>query len=178
MIAPKTENVFVLSRKCHIPARCKKPFLAWYSRVEKAKGRRPTIAELVKEMRRKGSPLQGMVEQGQAKAAEAYWRNQAQYFLRHVEVVRVNITTKEVLTEPVCAYVPLLQQRHKAFDEAAYVPTGRITAKKERLSVVEQAHADFESWLNRFERYAEFLQEFQSVVEAYRKLQRRLQKTN
>jgi len=174
MVTGKTKEVFQLSEHCHIKARFREPFLKWYTKTEKTKGRRPTIKELTAEMRRKGSPLQGMVKQNQREAAGEYWRKMAQYYLRHVDVVRVNIVTKEILTQPVRAYVALEKKRHEAFGEGGYVPTGRTMTRTERLSVVKQARADFDAWLARFERYAEFMNTFRPVVEAYRKLQESL----
>lgn len=176
MVSQKTEIVLQLADDCRIRASCKEAFLKWYAKVEKAKGRRPAWAELVHEMRRKSSPLRGMVEQGQAGAAEAYWKERAQYFLRHIEVVRVNVVTKEVLAGPVRAYVPLRKLQDGSFGEGSYVPTGRRMSKEDRFSIVEQAHADLEAWLARFGRYAEFLDEFEPVVKAYRKVKAKVKR--
>ncbi len=177
MVSGKTIDEFRVSEHCHIKGgkRVKAAFLTWYTKTEKAKGRRPLIKELIAEMRRKGSPLSGMVHKGQKEAADTYWRTMAQYYLRHVQVVRVNVATREVLTDPVCAYVALEKKRHEAFGEGGYVPLGRDMGPSERRSVVEQARVDFEAWLARFERYSDFLNVFRPVVKAYRKLQKDLE---
>ena len=155
----------------------RRALLAWISKP-KFKNRKPTPDELVKECRRKNSPLYGLMEVGQKRAAEKYWRQTAQDIIRHIHVVRVDIRTEEVLTQPVRAFIPVRVSQAGRIKEKDYIPVQRIANNPSlKQSVLERAHSDFLAWFQRYKRYSEFMKEFSPVITAYQKLQRKLEQT-
>lgn len=149
--------------------------LKWMNRPE-FDNRKPTVEEVVRECCRKKSPLYGLMKTDEKTAAQAYWRQTAQYIIRHINVVRVNIKTGEYLSEPVRAWVPIGIEEKGRIPEANYIPTQRaMKSKATRLTILEEAHRDFSALIARYKRYAEFLKEFSPVLEAYEKLQAELE---
>ena len=148
----------------------KAALLVWMNRPE-FDDRKPTPDELVKECMRKKSPLYGLMKTDESAAAQAYWRTTAQYIIRHVEVVRVSIRTGKAISKPVRAWVPISIKAGGRRPEDSYVPTQRaMKSKATRMTILEQAHRDFEALIERYERYADFLQEFSPVLDAYKSI--------
>jgi hypothetical protein len=166
-----------MSDNCRRPKRVKKAFLNWLESKPQYKKRHPTVAEVIREARLKGSPISCIFEQTTRKAAEHYWRDQSQYMLRHVDIVQVVVKTGEVVSKPVRAWIPISIGNCGRIDEDAYVPAQRVAnSPSMRQDVIERAHNDFMAWLDRYERYDEFLKTFSPVVEAYRKLRDKIDK--
>lgn len=167
---PKTALQYVMSGHCRKSKRAKEVFLKWISQ-KRFEQRKPTVAEVIKECRRKGSRLRCCMEQSTQKAAQKYWRSEAQYLLRHVNVVRFEIETSKVLTKPIRAYIPINVDAGGHIKEENYIPALRVMEDPVmKRTVLERAHRDFLAWLDRYERYDEFMEEFSSIVAAYRKL--------
>jgi len=120
--------------------------------------------------------LYGLIETNQTRAAKMYQRQVAQDILRHINVVRIDVKTSEVISQPVVAYVALKRERYGRIPEENYVPTRRVADNPSlRQSVLERAHADFLAWLRRYERYDEFMQEFSPIVAAYAGLRKTIE---
>lgn len=153
----------------------KNALLKWRTQP-KFRDRKPTPEELVRECKRKSSPLYGLIEVNRTKAARIYWRQAAQDILRHINVVRIDVKTSEVISRPVVAYVAIKREQYGRIPEKNYVPTRRVADNPSlRQSVLERAHADFLAWLRRYERYDEFMQEFSPVVAAYAGLRKTME---
>lgn len=121
--------------------------------------------------------LKDLVKQDIAEAAAEYWRSEAQYWLRHVEVVKLDITISEDVGKPIKAYIPIKVSYQGKIHEEDYVPARRIeTDAGMRFNVVAQARTDLEAWLARYERYTEFFDVFDPVIKSIRQLQKRLDK--
>jgi hypothetical protein len=45
-----------------------------------------------------------------------------------------------------------------------------MKSKRLRATILEDAYRDFDAMFRRYERYSEFMQEFSTVLEAYREL--------
>jgi hypothetical protein len=164
-----------MSEDCRRSKACQTAFLNWVISRPEYRNRKPTIDEVVKECRRKKSPMRILLEQSVERAAQSYWRSEAQYYLRHTMIVRVNILTKQVITRPVRAWIPVKFSREGRIDESDYITAQRVADNPSmRRSVIERAHADLLAWIDRYERYAEFMGEFHEVIEAYKKLQKRM----
>ena len=149
----------------------KKALLAWVA-LPKFKNRKPTPDELVAECRKRSSPLYGLIEVDQKRAAGIYWRQIAQYYLRHINVVRINVRTKEQVGGPVRAFIPVEVSSGGHIFEDSYVPAGRVADDEElRKTVLDRAGSDIEAWIQRYERYTEFFSVFSPVIDAYRKVQ-------
>lgn len=178
---PKTKLRFVISPNLRLPAgtadpeRKKQALIAWVSNPKFA-DRRPTPDELVAECRKKTSPLYGLIETNPKKAAGIYWRQVAQYYLRHINVVRINVVTNEPMGQPVVAFLPVEMGRDGHIPEENYIPAGRVMEDEGmRQSVLERASGEMQAWIQRYERYAEFFDVFSPVLEAYQQVQKRLQ---
>ncbi len=160
---------YSVSRQCRIPKKYKDPLLSWLKPFK----RRPTPAELIAEACRKGSKLFGLIEPNHMQAAKKYRYERAQYILRHVEVVRVDIETSKAITRPVRAFIPLEIVRHGKIND--YVPSARAYKyKEESRSIVKRAEIDFLAWLDRYSRYSEFFEAFGPVVKAFEELRDKL----
>ncbi|MAY35619.1 MAG: hypothetical protein CMN84_05890 [Spongiibacteraceae bacterium] len=172
----KTKLEYRMSEDCRRSKERKDIFLKWVVSRPEYRKRKPTVAEVVRECRRKNSPLGILIEQSVKKAAEENWRNEAQYYLRHTMVVRVNIVTKQVITQPVRAWIPVKVSKGGRIDESDYLVAQRVAdSPLLRRSVIERAHSDILAWINRYERYADFMGEFHEVIEAYRNLKKRME---
>jgi len=165
-----------MSDHCRISRADRDVFLKWLNDNPEFKKRRPTIDELIKETRRRGSKLKTLLEQDVQAAAEIYWRQRAQYLLRHINVVKIDIRTNEATTKPVCAYIPVRIERDGRIDEENYIPAQRVANNPSmRQTVLQRAHADFLSWMHRWERYEEFMQTFSPVLTAYQEIEAELE---
>lgn len=168
---------YLISDNCRLNKHQKSVLLKWITSHKAYQHRKPTVVELIKECRRPGSKLNCLMEQNVHKAAYHYWYERAQYLLRHVEIIKVNIITKDVIREPVRVYIPTKIEKCGRIPERNYAHMHRVAnSPLLKQSVLERAHADFQAWLYRFERYAEFLDEFSDVINAYKRLARRLRK--
>ena len=162
MVGVKQKFQYQISDQCRKSKKAKEVFLKWVEANPKFKNRKPTVEETVKEMT-KGC-LKSLVEQNEKEAAKIYWRAEAQYWLRHVEVVRVNIKTGD-LSKPVNAFPAIRRGCFGRIAESDYESMRRVPIGSEKaFSIVDQAKADLEAWLNRYERYSEFLKVFDSVI--------------
>lgn len=171
--ADETGYKLQMSQQCRRPKDHQRRFLSWVEKNPEFKERKPTVEEVVHEFRH--GELRGLVELNHEKAARRYWRSEAQYWLRHVEIVRIKVMTSEVITKPVVAYMPIKVERNGTIEEENYVPAQRVVEDRDlKYTVLERAHADFMAFLARYERYSEFMQVFQPVVKAYKDLQQQL----
>ncbi len=174
MVAKTTKFVKRLSINLrHGTAVQRKALLKWIN-VPKFRGRKPTPDELTAECLDKDSPLYGLLKTTQKAAAAVYYRQTSQDILRHIDIVEVEITTQKVLSKPVVAYVHTGRGRYGQIADDAYVPTQRVPDMPLlKKSILDRAHSDFLAWLDRYERYSEFMGEFSPVVAAYREIEKR-----
>lgn len=157
--------IYQMSEDIHRSKAEREKFLKWLNSNPEFKTRRPTVEETVREMTRKGGCLRDLVEQDVQKAAMHYWRQEAQYYLRHVDVVRINLVTKET-TPPIKAFIPLgSKDRNGHIPEENYIPSRRIANDPSASrKVLEQAYWELENWLQRYEDYTEFFDLFEEIV--------------
>lgn len=152
-------------------------FLKWIKSRPVFKHRKPTVKETVDEMR--NGCLKALVEQDVKKAAEKYWYSEAQYYLRHITVVKIDIYTKKPVSRPVKAYVPIgSKDRNGHIPNHSYVPSTRIIQDPvQAYTVLERAKNEFENWKARYEDYAEFFEVFQPVLDAFEEARNKLNRT-
>ena len=179
----KTRLEYILNPNMRLPRGIKEPgkkreaLLAWIHQA-KFKNRRPTPDELVAECRKKSSPLYSLIEVDDRRAASIYRRQIAQYYLRHINVVRVNVVTKEHVGGPVVAYQPVEITSGGRILDKDYIPAGRISEDAAfKSTVLLRAANDMEAWIQRYERYAEFFGVFAPVIDAFRHVQKQLNTT-
>lgn len=171
----KFKYVKVLSENLRYGTKRQREALLKWVNLAKFKKRKPTPAELVRECKRKGSRLYGLMKVSQKKAAESYWRQTAQDILRHIDLVRVDMEINEVVGNPVKAWMPIKIEACGRIPEDSYVPTPRIVNNPGmKGTVIDRAHREFLAWLQRWENHVEFMQEFSPILEAYKKIRKRL----
>lgn len=166
----KFEYKKVLSENLRYGNKKQREALLKWSNQKKFDGRKPTPDELTSECLRKSSPLFGLMKSDVKSAAMVYWRQTAQDIIRHINVVKVNIYTKEI-SKPVVAFLHIKREQCGRISEKNYVPADRIMENPLlRQNILERAHGDFLAWMQRYERYSEFLEEFSPVLDAYQKV--------
>lgn len=175
----KSRIEYVISKDCRRPKTCRQAFLDWVNSRSEFKRRKPRVDEVIAEARRKGSPLHVILAHNGCNSAEiaakSYWRLEAQYYLRHVNVIRVSVTTDKILTKPIRAYIPVVYSRGGRIEEQNYFTAQRVADNPSmKFAVVNRAYADLQAWVSRYERYAEFMGVFGEVVAAYKKLDEKL----
>lgn len=176
----KREYQFQFNPHVHLNKKQQEAVLDWLNSKPEFRRRRPTEREFIKECKRRGSPLRkaGIMEVDVQRAAEAYWRAEAQYILRHVDVVEVDIETNNPVGPPVRAWIDIGRNPDRSISEESYVPTSRVANNPSmRATVLDRAHSDFRAWLARYERYSEFFKEFSQVIKAYRELEQSRQQS-
>lgn len=162
---------YMMSENTHRSKGRKQKFLAWVKKNKKFRTRRPTVAETMKAMRR--GPLRSLVTQSQREAANLYYRSEAQYYLRHIEVIRVEVKTGEIYGKPVLAYPSVKRSQYGRIEEQDYTTMKRVCAEPSlRLSIRDQAWSDLEAWVARYERYTEFLEMFGPIVDMIKTVKR------
>lgn len=175
MVKSKYKYEIQISDNIHRKKQDKARFLKWIKSNPKFKRRKPTVAETVYEMT-KGC-LKGLVELDQQKAAQKYWRAEAQYWLRHITVVKINIQLTTETYDPIPAYIPIKRGQYGSIDENNYIPSTRIMGNhRAKMQVVDRAMADLECWIQRYERYAEFFEVFDPLVKVYQKIKQEIEK--
>lgn len=174
---PKTQDKLIMSDNCRRPKVAKEAFLKWVESNPEFKKRKPTVAEVVKEFRRRGSPLRVCVEQSVEGAAKEHWRSEAQYYLRHVHVVEYNIKTNEI-GEPIRAYIPTKFSYQGHVYEDDYLPKHVVAASPEYSeTVVDRARLDLLAWLERYKRYSEVLKVFAPMITMFKSIQAEITKS-
>lgn len=175
----KTRIKYIISKDCRRPKTCREAFLEWVNSRDEFKRRKPRVEEVIAEARRKDSPLHVILSHNGCntaeKAAGQYWRLEAQYYLRHVNVIRVSVVTDKILTKPIRAYIPVTYSRGGRIAEENYFTAQRVADNPSmKFAVVTRAYTDLQAWIERYERYAEFMGVFSEVVAAYKKLDERM----
>jgi hypothetical protein len=137
-------------------------------------GEKPTPDELVKRARRCRRRYPGLFEWDDRKAASEQRRTAAQYYLRAIHLVVVDVKTDEIVKGPVRAFVPVKVERCHRIPPSNYVPAQRLPDEPESIdAVLEMAREDFRRVISRYERYAEFVDVFDPVIKAFRQLDKR-----
>jgi len=173
MAKPKYKYEIQISDNIRRNKQAKAKFLKWVQSNPKFTRRKPTIAETVYEMTH--GCLKGLVELDLHKAAQKYWRTEAQYWLRHITVIKINIELETETFDPIPAYIYIKRGQYGVIDENDYIPSTRIMGDpRKKLEVVGQAMADFECWMQRYERYAEFFEVFTPLMKVYQKIKREM----
>lgn len=150
----------------------KETFIKWMNSNPEFKNRRPEVHEIIRECRKKNSPLRILFEQNVQQAASQYWESQAQYYLRHINLVRIEIKTGKVIDTGVRYYIPPARGSYGRLDPEEYIPAKRVANMPAvKREVVQRAYDDLTSWMNRYRHYSEFFQVFEDVVKAYDSLQ-------
>ena len=180
MSKPKTRLEVTLSDQLRYGNKAQKEaLLKWVTtdpRFKEGK-RKPRPEELVEECLRVESPLYGMIETNRNKAAETYWRQAAQDIIRHINIVQIVIKTGEIITKPVKWYLHTEREQFGRIPEKNYVLTSRVADNPSlRFGALEMFRADFLAMLERYGRYAEFLNDPDVVglVAAFRKLEAKM----
>jgi len=169
----RTADMYVMSDNCRRPAMCKNVFLNWVNSNPEYKIRKPTIAEVLCEAKKKRSPLHIILEHDVHKAARKYRYAEAQYYLRHVNVIRVEIRTKKIVGHPIRAFIGVTRGPRGTIPEESYMTARRIANNPvAKSTVITRAYNDFVAWMRRYEHYTEFMEEFNPVIDAFRQMQR------
>ncbi len=143
-------------------------FIRWLNSNPEFKNRRPEIHEILRECRKKNSPLRILFEQDVQQAAVRYWESQAQYYLRHVNLVRIEIKTGKVIDTGVRYYIPPPRSSQGKLESKEYIPAKRVANMPAvKREVVQRAYDDLTAWMNRYRHYSEFFQVFEEIVKAY-----------
>jgi len=171
---------YQMSEFCRCSTEQRDAVVAWISgnRAYQQSGRKPTPDEFIKEARRKGSAMYkaGIMETDTRIAARKYWRERAQYFIRHILVQRVNVRTKQT-SPPIRAYIPIAFSANGTIPEDHYATAKRVVDDSAlRAPVLRRAYGDLLAWLRRYQRYAEVLAEFDEVLAAIEQLKKRAAK--
>ena len=139
---------------------------------DKFKGQRPSVDALIKEAKRKTSPIHGMFDWNQKRAAEEHWRERAGYYLRAVVLVRVSVKTGKAVSGPVRFSVPVKYRGHAVERYVAADKVGESSA--DVYAVLERVRNEFHGWLNRYQAYTGFLEMFDPVVTAFEEIEKKL----
>lgn len=149
----------------------KEAFVKWAVPFYKKHGRKPTPGEVVDEFKRKGSPLKCIMEDDPRKAAESYWHREAQRYIQHLQIRKVDIRTGIIVKPEVRAFVPIKVGYQGKIKESDYVHAKRVAASPVlKHSVVQKALSDFRALIDRYKDYAEFMDTFASVVKEFERV--------
>ncbi len=140
----------------------------------KFRGERPTPEKLIEEARRKTSPINHLFDWNKVRAAEAHWRARAQYYLRHIDVIEVNIKTETIVRGPVRFAMPKTYDADSPLKVIEYKPTQRLGSGEPISVVLDRARRDFRSWVARYSRYVEFLDMFDPLIRKFEALEAEL----
>ena len=173
MAKAKFEYELKMSDNCHRSKQKKSAVLAWI-KAKKAfdTGRKPTIAEFIRDALKPGTRLYkaNVLEHNQKKAADKYYYKEAQYYLGHLQVIKINVKTREA-SPPIRAFIPIKFSRCGTVKEGDYASAKRVANDPSiRDSVLERAYRDLLAWKNRYLDYAEFLEVFNPVLKVINKL--------
>jgi hypothetical protein len=140
---------------------------------KKFNGKKPSPDQLIAEAKKKRSPIHGLFEWDEKRAAERHWQGKARYYLRAIQIVEVRIDTRQVVRGPVRAFVPVQIEKDGRIPEENYVPVQRLSEKPENIdAVLRRAKADVQSVIARYKRYAEFMAVFGPMVKAFEKIEK------
>lgn len=160
MTKQKSKYKIEMSKECRRPSAKKDAVIKW---IDGEYGtRKPTVEEFIKASRTPGTLLYEakVLERNVTKAAEHHWREEAQYYLRHVNVVKINIVTREA-SPPVRMYIPIKRSKGGTIKEEHYVNAKRVMEDSNMTeTVIQRAISDLIAWADRYERYAHFLDYF------------------
>lgn len=129
-------------------------------------GSRPTPEELIAEATREGSRLRevNLIETDTGKIVNKFQRSEAQYCLRHIRVMRIDIRTQEK-TPAVNSHVGIRTYQGRIPDNnyldmkrAPYSPAASG-------SILDRAYNDLMAWVHRYSDYEEFLGSFKPLLE-------------
>jgi hypothetical protein len=157
-------------------------FESWINEHPEFVDQRPDTQDFIDEALRRGSAMYkaGVLETRTAKAARLHWESEANYYLRHVQTVRVNVRT-EVVSPPTKTYVQV-----RTVSSGTAPPEYFDTAKKlyedpdRRTHVLDSAMVELKEWFQRYEDSAGFYETFGELLDVYRdvrvKVNRRIKK--
>jgi hypothetical protein len=159
--------VYSVSDDCRRKRSHKEAFMKWLKK--RGYSTKPPTEALVKEFR--SGSLKHLVEQDVRKAAAIYYRQEAQYWIRHVQVTKIDLKIDSEKTKPVRAWFPLNIEYQGKIPDSNYESMKRIANKPEhRETVLAKCKSDLRAWLMRYERYDWFLEEFSPVIKQIHKL--------
>ena len=93
-VKQKYKYQYQINDQCRKNREAQELFLDWVNKGSKFKNKKPTVEETIEEMT--NGCLKGLVEQNAKEAAKIYWRSEAQYWLRHTDLVKINIKTGDL----------------------------------------------------------------------------------
>jgi len=137
---------------------------------DKFKGERPTPEQLVREAKRKNSPINHLFDWDVETAAQAHWRARAAYYLRSIDVVEVEVRTQKIVRGPVRFAMPAVYDVSNTHRILEYTPTQRL-GKEPVANVLERARCEFKSWRARYGAYVEFFDMFDPVLKEFDKVE-------
>ena len=171
-MANKTKFEWRLDPQIRKTKQQKEAFIKWMNSNPEFKDRRPKVEEIIRECRRENSPLRILFEQDVQQAAVQYWESQAQYYLRHINLVRIEIKTGKVIDTGVRYYIPPPRGSNGRLEPGEYIPAKRVANMPAvKREVVQRAYDDIMAWKNRYQHYSEFFQVFEDVIKVLDSLQ-------
>lgn len=131
-------------------------------------GDRPSAKVLLREARKKSSPLHGLrrFDWDQKSAAAKYLLDQADYYVRSLRFIEVNVKTQKVVSGPVRLDYTIERRKHRVIrtSKAEELRDGEDNGDRE--AVVNRARSELVSWLNRYGPLISYLGMFDPVIKA------------
>lgn len=173
MAKTKYREEWVMSEDCRRSTEVKETFLQWMKDNYAGKKNPPAPAEIVGEAMRKSSVLHGLFDWDVQRVARRAWLDEASYLLRHLYIQRVEVRTGEVIAGPIRAFPAVATQQYGVRNPEDYVNAKRVARDPTlKATVIERAGHDFQMWADRYRRYAEFLNVYAPVLEAFDKIKK------
>ena len=173
MAKQKYRYEYQMDENIHRSKRLQELFLKWVKSKPEFKNRMPTVDETIHEMTK--GILKDLVEQDVKKAAAKHWRQEAQYYLRHIQVVKIDLVASSI-SRPIRAFLPLgIKGKNGSIPDSSYIPSKRVANDPVMVDcVLGRAQREFDNWVKRYQGYAEFFDTFQPVVDAYQHIKTEL----
>jgi len=166
---------YQIDNNCHRSRVKTQAVLAWVNSKKEygQSGRRPTTDEFIKEAFRRGSPMckAGVLEKNARKAAEQYWYTESQYYLRHINVIKIDIITRKA-TPPIRAFIPIKYSQGGRIRNEDYKSAKRVCASAtDSRTVLQMVYSDLIAFAERYQRYSRFFpKEYSAILSAIKKL--------
>jgi len=113
---------------------------------------------VVKEARKKSSPLHSEFEWDINKAAMAHWEDRAKYIRTHIAAVYVSEEGEE---RTVSAFVCIHEDNEES--SSSYDIVTAMSDEEKRLKLFKQAVSELNTWKNRYQEFEEFSLVFRAI---------------
>jgi len=173
----RTRKELRIRDELRAPREHKQLFVKWLSSHPEYAKKRPTVDEVVREMRH--GCLKPLVTQSVREAAQKHWREQAQYWLRHVVVVEIDIELGTEVANPVQKYIPIDSISVEPNDEHRYRTAEEVkNTPLYAQSVLHRARSDIANAIERYVTFAEFLEVFAPLLTEFKRIERKIDRLN